>query len=230
MNDIKEIMVNSVMDIDVKPVSRHGYSCITDCVLGNTKIMHPALGRVVTNQHDFCAINEYNNDTFVDVCHLSAEDNDISKMPRLSINEKNFLKVYYQIENIQELSRFLKEGEHATKTVRRLLNLYIRQYVYPEGVVTEDFIDILQFSLLKYWKYNLMPKRSPDLSEKDWELFQKNIKSKDTLMKGMYVLLAQLNEYGLNNTFDHLIILDAYLSFFASPLSLEERENVTFSL
>ncbi|VBB17952.1 hypothetical protein YASMINEVIRUS_415 [Yasminevirus sp. GU-2018] len=126
---------------DVYPVSVNSQQCVGPCYYSNTKIIHPlTLEEIKDVDHNFCPVNTFvftdphtkkNILSVIDKCFVPTaretkmddllRDNVIA--PQFHFSSDYFVKVYYKINNLEDLLRWL--DTHSTdpyKTRERVFN------------------------------------------------------------------------------------------------------------
>lgn len=112
------------------PTSANGQQCIGPCYYSNTKIIHPiTLEEISEVNHNFCPVNTfiYTNQrtgksklSNIDVCYVPTaretymddvmRDNVIA--PQFNFTSEYFVKIYYKINNLEDLLKWLDENKN----------------------------------------------------------------------------------------------------------------------
>lgn len=126
---------------DIYPTSVNNQQCIGPCYYSNTRIIHPiTLNEIDGVKHNFCPVNTFvytdpitkkNTLSSIDQCYIPTtreitmdeflRENVIS--PRFHFSSDYFVKVYYKINNLEELLKWLDTHTNDPyKTRERVFN------------------------------------------------------------------------------------------------------------
>lgn len=148
------------------PKSINNIQCISKCYNEKTNIMHPITLQKITNiYHPFCAIAPTLLDDeihFIDKCDNPPEQNyddnhlNNDKMdllyPIIEFNAKEFLKKYYQINDIGDFYILLKNNKSLPiftklRLIDCFINVFGKNITITEEIFSETIIDIIK----KFW-------------------------------------------------------------------------------
>lgn len=127
---------------DQYPKSTNGLQCVGPCYYSKTRIVHPlTLEELAGIPHNFCPVNTFtytsktgqNMFSNFDRCYIpTANDNDVHNdelfresimAPQFIFSSDFFVKIYYKINTIDELLKWLNENnDNPYKTRERVFN------------------------------------------------------------------------------------------------------------
>lgn len=143
------------------PKTLNKNQCISKCYQPDTNIMHPiTLENVTMTDKPFCAIvpkTENNERVILEQC----SENDIDKKdddqinilyPLILFNHSDFLKTYYQINDINDFYYWLKTNKMTPIfTKLRLFDCIINAFGKDITIVESIFIETIIEIIKKYW-------------------------------------------------------------------------------
>lgn len=120
-----EIKKPTITPKDAYPISANNQQCIGPCYYSNTRIIHPiTLNEIDGVKHNFCPVNTFvytdpitkkNTLWSIDQCHRpTARETTMDEIlrenviaPQFQFSSDYFVKVYYKINNLEDLLRWL---------------------------------------------------------------------------------------------------------------------------
>jgi len=133
---------------------KNNKNCISKCYPANTKILHPLYLIPVSNNKPFCLIN---NKKYHESCTIDDNDDDTNVndyfIPRIGMDEKSILNYVYDINDWDELLKFIKKDKHLIElTIDRLLtNSWISFYDFYNSN-TDIIIEIYNIFIHRFYK------------------------------------------------------------------------------
>lgn len=148
--------------------SINNVQCISNCYPKNTKMTHPITLENITNiYHNFCAIAETNingEPQIIDQCNnpidishegdgQSATHNNIDILyPIIDFNAADFLKKYYNINDISDFYVYLRNNKSIPIFTKiRLLECFIIVHGKDISVVEDVFVETIIDIIKKFW-------------------------------------------------------------------------------
>lgn len=145
------------------PVSVNGHQCIGPCYQKGTKIIHPlTLDQIVVNEYNYCLVNEFisTSSSGKHIVHhakcniptaktLQMDDNIIT--PEIIFSSEYFIKVYYNIDNIEELLDWIfKNSYNPYKTKERVFDNGMCVYGNDLVIVDQRIVSYIDSALHEY--------------------------------------------------------------------------------
>jgi len=139
------------------PISKNGIKCIGPCFKKGTPFTHPELlYKIVNYERDVCPTNKFidedNNIGAIDECNnptpnIKSFKNDLGLLaitPSINFNGNYFLKIYYNIFSFDDAITWIQSNKHLPKkTINRILNLSIYEYLNDDSIIDSRFIKII---------------------------------------------------------------------------------------
>ncbi len=157
------------------PKSTNGLQCIGPCYYSNTKILHPLTLEEITNvSHNFCPVDTYVYTTNegkniveqIDRCFIpTAKETIVDDFiidniltPQFNFSSLYFVKIYYRINNIDELLTWLQENRNDPyKTKERVFNNSMVAYGKDLNIIDHRLVnfinDLMMYHLAKIYRY-----------------------------------------------------------------------------
>ena len=143
------------------PISINNQQCVGPCYYSNTKIIHPlTLDEIKGVEHNFCPVNAFvyvdpvtkkNALSVIDRCYVpTARETPMDELlreniiaPQFHFSSDYFVKIYYKINNLEDLLRWL--DNHSNDPFRT------RERVFNNGMVAYgDQITIIDHRMINF--------------------------------------------------------------------------------
>ena len=137
------------------PISKNGIKCIGPCYEKGKTFTHPELLiKIKNDKNNLCPTNKFideNNEVNItDLCNKPSTE--IQKYnlglfaitPTINFNGNYFLRIYYNIFSLDDAILWINNNKHLPKkTINRILNLSIIEFLKDESLIDSRLIDIL---------------------------------------------------------------------------------------
>lgn len=170
-----KIKTNLVKTDDIRkvkeryPTSVNAQQCIGPCYYSNTRIIHPlTLEEIQEVDHNFCPVNTfvYTNPktgktklSNIDVCYVPTakethmddllRDNVIA--PQFIFSSEYFVKIYYKINNLEDLLKWLDEHKQSPyKTKERVFNNSMVVYGQDLNIIDHRLVYFINDIMLEH--------------------------------------------------------------------------------
>ena len=136
------------------PISKNGIKCIGPCYEKGKTFTHPELLiKIKNDKNNLCPTNKFideNNEVNItDLCNKPT--NEIQKYnlglfaitPTINFNGNYFLRIYYNIFSLDDAILWINKNKHLPKkTINRILNLSILEFLKDESLIDSRLINI----------------------------------------------------------------------------------------
>jgi hypothetical protein len=174
MNSKKEDSISKIKE--KYPISVNAQQCIGPCYYSNTRIIHPlTLDEIAEVDHNFCPVNTFiytdpksgkSKLSNIDLCYVPTSretrmddllrENVIA--PQFIFSSEYFVKIYYRINNLEDLLKWLDENRMAPyRTKERVFNNSMVAYGEHLNIVDQRLVqfvnDIMLENLPKIYRH-----------------------------------------------------------------------------
>jgi hypothetical protein len=143
------------------PTSVNGQTCVGPCYYSNTHVIHPlTLEEIEGVEHNFCPVNTFiytnsltgkSKSSNIDLCFVPTARETIVLTPQFSFSSEYFVKVYYKINNIEDLLKWLEENREAPhKTKERVFNNSMIAYGEHLNIIDHRLVRFINDIMLEY--------------------------------------------------------------------------------
>lgn len=148
------------------PMGIHNKQCIGPCYDANVKITHPITLEYVTDNKPFCPTHEWEqkdpktgkiDKLIIDGCYGPTKLKDISHilLPNLDFDPRQFLKAYYDLENLDDVLEFVTNNKNLSYlTHMRIFDcawkVYCKNLDFVDDRMTEFYITVIKKDWIKY--------------------------------------------------------------------------------
>jgi len=155
------------------PKSKNNMQCLTPCFKANTWILHPITLEYITNTNTaFCPVKEwtytdpktkkkniFDQDECINSLDISNEinyDNNNFIIPNNDMDCKDFLKLYYNIDSIENACIYINNNSNIPFfTKRRIINCSFTEYGKFLNEISDDIIKSYIYISQNYWIENI---------------------------------------------------------------------------
>jgi hypothetical protein len=151
------------------PTSVNGQSCVGPCYYSNTHVIHPlTLEEIEGVEHNFCPVNTFiytdlrtgkSKSSNIDLCFVPTARETIMDdaqaenvvTPQFSFSSEYFVKVYYKINNLEDLLKWLEDNrQDPYKTKERVFNNSMAAYGEHLNIIDHRVVRFINDIMLEH--------------------------------------------------------------------------------